>query len=293
MGDNNKTNIDVDANEPTDRGVSIKVNSTSSSEADDTNQSDKTDVSVVEEVSTNVATPVVAESGFHFDHNQTRKYILYTLGLGVAVTAVISIVAVLIGEMNEYVWRSLGTTLSMVLHASFILSLISFLTARLQVRKNPAIVYVVIGLTIASFLLTFLVIWEFIDSGLFGRMYNLLISTFLLAWIIYYLLTLSIKDRLVKITAFFATAVSSGLYLLVAPLILSTHRYDFPEMYIRSTIALSILVASSAIVAAIANKLYLGKLPKDDAQRPAPRNNSALHITIIILIALYLWVAMV
>lgn len=236
---------------------------TEKSDSDTQNSEDKVETTVdkVEEAKPENAHVTSTEnaSGINITAQELRKYVLYVLGGGVLVTGLIAIVAVLIGGFDSYTWRSIGTVFDMVLHSVVVLALLSWLSAK--IRQPVIIIYTLMLATLVSFLVSTLAIWDIMGESA-GKVYSVLTWTFLLSCVWQGMHWLRREDKLVRATAYATDVAASVVYFMILPIVISGSSYKMPEAYLRILAALSILTGMLAIIASIANRLYVGKHPE-------------------------------
>lgn len=255
---------------------------------EDTSKSeDKVEVTV-ESVEDTVPTETISEaavtkedSGIRITIQELRKYTLYTLGIGVLITGLIAIVAVLIGGFDTYTWRAIGTVLNMVIHTVLVLAFLSWLSA--GGRQPVIVIYTLILSLLISFLTSVLAIWDIMSGDIVGKVYSILVWTFLLSCVWQGMQWLHRQDKLVRATAYATDVAASVVYFMILPIVISGSSYKMPEAYLRILTALSILTGMLAVIASIANKLYVSKHP--ELKTKMSTHNKVVAIILAVLAA--------
>lgn len=187
-----------------------------------------------------------------------HKYTLYTLVGGLVVSALISIIAILIGEFTETIQRAITTTVLMMVHALMALAFISVHPPKDKVAAT-IIMNITFALIVASFFTSVLGVWQILSGGIVGSLYTTYILALVLTLIVSLLLTASRDDA--KTQALANTSIGSGvfLYALMQPWIFTEYADDLPDLYFRSVAAMAVLFATLAVLTTIFHRLYTAK----------------------------------
>ncbi|OYX53299.1 hypothetical protein B7Y92_03400 [Candidatus Saccharibacteria bacterium 32-50-13] len=170
---------------------------------------------------------------------------LYTLVGGLVVSALISVAAVLIGEMNEMIIKALATTFILVSHSLVILAFLAYDHAnRIGEDLLPT---VIVGSIFANIITATLGIWEIWDPLISYRAFGLYTLLIGVAFILTGLDKLRIADKLNRRLTQITTILLGLWTLLLIPWIFV--EYDMlSSLYYRLVVALTILVATSFVL---------------------------------------------
>jgi hypothetical protein len=214
---------------------------------------------------------------------QFRKYFLYVLIGGVVISALISIVAILIGEINDYIARALFTTLSMVVHAMIALAFIS--TASTQRTTGQEIVInTMFSVVVASFFTSTLGIWKVINGDTVVDFYQLYLYALIAALVVQVLLSIRAIDGITKGLVRASVGVTVFLWLYLIPSVFDdAYPKAWPELYYRGIAAIGILLGTILILVTIFHRLYLAKHPEVRASS-TPKAGGGMPVWLIVLI---------
>lgn len=192
-----------------------------------------------------------------------KKYVLYTLVGGLIVSALISVSAVLLGEFNSAMSRTLSTTATMVFHTFVALLLVS-VSSKTNDKSGGFIINVMLSITIASFITSVLSIWEILSGRIVADLYLLYVDTFLAClWIqLLRLVGSNLLDKPTRILSQVSIGLTVIFWLLVLPTIF-IHYPDRPsEFHYRIMAATVILLSTTSVLVTVFRRIYLSKLPK-------------------------------
>lgn len=217
-------------------------------------------------------------------HSQFRKYFFYVLIGGVVISALISIVAILIGEINDYISRALLTTLSMVIHAMVALAFMS-VTGTQRTTGQELVINTLFGITIASFFTTTLGIWKVISGETMADFYQLYLYALFAALLVRMLLGVNTIDKLTNGLMRTAIGTTVLLWLYLIPSVFDDgYPKAWPEVYYRGIAAIGVALGTVLILVTIFHRLYLVKHPEvRAAASPAPRAGGIPVWLIVIL----------
>lgn len=193
-------------------------------------------------------------------HRSFNKYFLYTLVAGLVVSALISVIAVLIGEFNSTMTKALATTASMVIHAIIALFLVS-LSGKSKDKVDNFFLNTLLLITILSFITSILGTWEVITGRWTADLYAVYFYTFWASLWIQLLLKIG-KNQLDKptvITSYVAIAFTALFYLLVVPTIFVHYPNKMPEFYYRVMAASVILLATTSVLTTVFRRIFIFK----------------------------------
>lgn len=194
--------------------------------------------------------------------NQYRKYFLYVLIVGVIISALISIIAILIGEVNDYISRALQTTLSMVIHAMIALAFMST-TNRTRSRGQELVINTLFGITIASFFTSTLSIWQVISSQTTIDFYQLYLYALIAVLIIQAMFSVNVIDKTTANLMRTAQGMTVAMWVYLIPSVFDDNiPKSMPELYYRGIAALGILLGTVLILVVIFHRLYIAKHPE-------------------------------
>ena len=184
-----------------------------------------------------------------------KKYFLYIMIIGLVASALISVVAVLTGDFNEFTTKALSTTFLSVIHSLVFLAIVSK-NERNERKSDVIIINTVLGIAIISFILSILGVWQLVDDSIVGRGYIILFYTFLLCFVAKVLLSVDLANRLVRTFTYTSLGLAFVLYLLLIPPVFVDYPAELPQIYYRIMSALAILFATSSVLTAIFEKLH-------------------------------------
>lgn len=181
---------------------------------------------------------------------------IYTLVAGLAAAAIISIIAILIGDFTSGLQKGFGTIVTFILHSLFILGLI-------WADRNDSIGKTIlpttfIGVALLSLVTTTLNTWGIISSELgnqFFIFYSLAIGV---AFITTALVKLSIKHKLTKGLIYGTIGTVLVWSLALIPWIFKVVD-EFNPVYFRALGALTILISTLFIITIILRTVAISK----------------------------------
>lgn len=225
-------------------------------------------------------------------HSKLRSVLLYVLIGGLVISAFISVFAILAGGFNETLTRSLWTTFVLLLHALFVLAIVSTDTKN---QLGRAIVSTtILAVTLANLVTTTLGTWNILphDGALKAfNVYVLLIGT---AFAVAAILRLLLKHTVTRVLIY----TTVGLVLVLAGLlslwIIFNGTSWVNEFYYRLIGATSVLASTSFIVAVVMRQIAVSKSPELKITQPTFEGLSsghlAINITVGVLISfMWLW----
>ena len=205
---------------------------------------------------------------------------LYVLIGGLAASALIAIVALLIGSFNSEIQKSLLTIFVFFSHSLFILAL-------LWADKNNEIGRSVLptalfALTLANMITTTLSTWEIISTETAWRALGLYILIIGAVFIITGILKLRINQKATKIGLYVSIGSIAALILAVAPWVLHVVNH-FDPAYFRVVAALSIFSSTAFLIALILRGIALAHdsalQSTKQTFKPIPAGLLAIYIT--------------
>lgn len=221
---------------------------------------------------------------------QQLKSVLIKALLGsIIVAAAVAVVAILIGEMNSTVERSLGTVVSAVLHIVIVFIILSLSTSGNPTTKRSTEMVISSSMLVAvlSFFTSVFAIWGLLGGELATKLY---VSYMIILFAILHVKTL------LDITAVYAKArpyvVANYVFiaLVAAMLLRAVHIPSGFEMlsgfYGRLLAALAIVDVTLSITIAIIHRLYLQKHP----ELPTPTSNHDTNSVFRLILAVLLFI---
>jgi len=195
---------------------------------------------------------------------------LYVLIGGLIISALISVISILVGQFNEVVGKGLLTTFIFVAHSVLILTLVSA-DRHSTIGKElfPTTIFVAI---VANMLTTTLSTWGVWDSDISWRAFLLYTLAIGVAFIATGALRLRVAQRTTNIVVYMTVALLAALTLALAPWVLATDPAWLGSFYYRLIAAISILGATSLLLSVIFNRIAVAQ----HAELRVPRQQSNL-----------------
>ena len=207
-----------------------------------------------------------------------KKYIMYVLIGGLVLSALISIVAVLVGEFSDTVRRAFGTTFTIMVHS--LLGLLFLSVKRIRTLAGSIMLNTIFTLVVASMMTSILSIWDIFSSRFTGDLYTTYFLSIIAALIIAGLVSAHIKDKVVGAIAWSAAGSVAVAFASLLPWIFAEYARLLPDFYFRVVAALFILAATATILTIIFDRLYQLKNPD---KKPAP-NPHAMPLWVKVLL---------
>lgn len=190
-----------------------------------------------------------------------KKYFLYVLIGGLVASALVSIVAVLVGEFNDFVQKSLMTTMLIVVHSLVVLAFISVGGGRRN-KASEIILDTLFGITIASFVTSIFAVWEIVTGSIIGHLYLMYFYAVVAALLIRSLLSADRIDNVTRILADISIYITIFLFVLLMPSVFVEYPVELPDVYYRGIAATGILLGTTTILTAVFLRLYASKHPE-------------------------------
>jgi len=237
--------------------------------------------------------PVVAHDNKPVDTKMSKLKLalLYTVVGGLVISALISVVSILIGEFSETAGRALLTTLIFVTHSLLVIALVS--ADRNNRLGKDIISTTILATVIANMFTSTLGTWELWKDDASWRaflVYVLLIGAS-------FIVTASLKLRLgthkaTNILALTTTALIVILTLLLIPWLVVSDPTFINAFYYRLIGAVTILAATALSITVIFNRIGAAQHSKtvQAAKTPTlPGGMLAIYISIGTIVALF-WI---
>lgn len=182
---------------------------------------------------------------------------LYVLIGGLVISALISVVAILIGEFNSIISKAITTTVSLVVHSSLML-LIILADKNNQLGKSviPTSFLVVV---IANMITSSLGIWGVWGDDLSWRFVNVYAFLIGIAFMIAGLLRMRIQKQLMQTLSYTSIGLVILLGLIFTPWILFFDASWVNEAYYRIISATAILAVTSVVITSIVNRILVSQ----------------------------------
>lgn len=186
-----------------------------------------------------------------------RKWFFYILIGGLIISAVISIIAVLIGEVNDVVARSLWTTVIMVVHSLIAVALLTAASNEKNSTADEVALNVLVGLTVASFVTAALGTWEVLSGAVVGDLYRLMFYALFTDVLIFILLHSRFSDSAIARSAKVSIGITVAFFIYLIPSVFTgSLDYVMPDIYNRGIAAFSILLSTSVVITIIYHWVY-------------------------------------
>lgn len=233
-----------------------------------------------------VSTPVVDDTQ-RSKMSKLKIIFLYVLIGGLVVSALISVIALLVGSFNEVVQKALLTTLIFVSHALLALGLVS---ADRNNSIGKALIPTTILVTVAANMITStLGTWEVWSGSYSWRalgVYALVIGA---AFILKGVFMMNRKHTAIQ-SLVYATAGLVGLLTAMLATWILLDEGVLGDLFYRGVAAVSILAVTVLIVTIIVSRILISKHPElahRAAGQPIPGGMLAIYITVGVIVALY------
>ncbi len=221
--------------------------------------------------------------------SQIKKYFLYIMIGGLVVSAAISIMAVLIGDFNDYIQKSLLTTFSIVVHSMLALAFVS-VNIEHRSKTDGILLNTLFGIVVASFATSILALWDLITGPVIGDLYLTYLYALIAALLCRALLQSNRVDKNTRMLADSSVAITVFLFLILLPSVFVNFPSTLPDMYYRVIAATAILLGTSSVLTAIMHRLYISKHPESHIEEPVKKPTSAL-LKIVVFLVVFLYVA--
>lgn len=218
--------------------------------------------------------------------NDLKKAFLFVLVGGLVISAVIAVIAVLIGEFNEMTWRALGTTMSIVFHALAGLLFYSMSSGTDDKNLNEVYINTIMGIVVASFATSVFSLWEVLTGPIVGDLYAVYFYTFVFSTLAKILYAVSRADKVTKALSNTSLGFTALMYTMVLPPLFYDYPNELPDVYYRILAAVAIVLGTTSVLTAIYNRLYLNKHP-ELTKKDATHGTSPLTVVLYIVIGIF------
>lgn len=195
--------------------------------------------------------------------NKFKKYFFYVLIAGVVVAALISVIAVLVGEFNSIMSKALITTASMVFHTLLILMLISAGDSK-RSKTAEVLMNALVAITVASFITSFFTTWDILTGKIVGQLYLLYLYAFLaVSWsLLLSKVSENSLDKTTRIVSRVGMTLTAILFALLVPTVFANNPDDLPEIYYRGLAAMAILLSTASVLVTVFHRVFVFKHPE-------------------------------
>lgn len=213
--------------------------------------------------------------------SKLKAAFMYVLIGGLAAAAITSVIALLIGQFNSALLKSLLTIFVFFTHALFILALL-WADKNNQVGKKllPTTILV---LAFSNLITTTLGTWEIITAETAWRAFGLYILAMGAVFVIIGTLRLRIAHQATQVAVYTSVGLTAATAISLAPWVLQVvTRFD--PLYFRVVAALAILATTVFLISLILRGIAIGHTPKlRETTAPAPATPGgllAIYITL-------------
>lgn len=220
------------------------------------------------------------------------RNILVKMLLGtLIVSAAVAVIAILVGEMNDIVWRAIGTVVSAMFHIGVVFAIVSIAAGDATRRESRSTAFVInsaMAIASLSFFTSIFGIWGILDGEISLKLY----ATYAVA-----LFALVHAKTLADIGAINQglkpyVLANYALIVLVVLLILGAvyapGAWDILDGFYGRLLAASVIVdVTLSISIAVLHRIYLQKHPE---LQPAQANTTGSGGRIIVAILLFVFV---
>lgn len=213
--------------------------------------------------------------------SKLKTAFLYVLIGGLAASAITSVIALLIGQFNSAILKSLLTIFIFFTHGLFILALL-WADRHNQVGRF-VLPTTILVLAFSNLITTTLGTWEIISATTAWRALGLYILILGAAFIVVGLLRLRVAQQAIQIALYTVVGLIIATVLSLIPWVLQIVD-TFDPLYFRIVAALSILATASFLIALILRGIAMGRTPTLKNTRPVPSKTPggmlAIYITL-------------
>lgn len=214
----------------------------------------------------------------HSVSNKIKLAIMYVLIGGLVASALISVAAILIGEFNEIIQRTLFTTFILVSHTLILLGFIS--SDKESLIGRSLVPTTIFGVVLANIITSTFGIWGVWDADLSWRAFNLYALLIGSAFIASGLLSNRIAHSAVKATTYASLGLLALWTLLLVPWIFLDQSL-LEEFYFRLIGAASILLATAVAVTVVMRQIIISQKPElKTTHQKQPMSGGMLATTI-------------
>jgi len=223
-------------------------------------------------------TPIVEEPS---KFGQLRSFFLYVLIGGLVVSALISIIAILIGEFNEVIQKALLTTFIFMTHSLLVLAVVS--SDKYNQIGKSILPTVVLGAIVANMITTTFSTWGIWSGETSWKAFNLYILLIGGAFLIEAAQRLILKHKATTY-AVNTTMVAIGLLTLALIPWIFVHPVDLGDFYFRLVSALTVFAGTALSLSIIFNRIAISTRAelRTPAQKPQQTPGGLVAVYIVV-----------
>lgn len=192
-----------------------------------------------------------------------KRFFLFTLIGALLISALIAIIIVLFGEINDTALRVMYTLVMVIVHSLISLAFIWNTTAKDDTNKVYFAIDVIFLLVVASFITSVIGIWNIITGSTVANLYQTYLVIGLASLLANSFTQCLNKQKYLDTIIYANFGFISLVVLMLMPSIHITDAFDvLGEMYYRLLGATAIVVGTLSILTIILYKLYNQKHPQ-------------------------------
>lgn len=193
--------------------------------------------------------------------HKLRHYFVYVIVGGLVISAVIAIIAVLIGNMSGLVGKSISTLAIIVFHSLVALAFISTTSTKQPNKGSTLVINTLFAITVLSLITALLSTWEVITDGNFiTRQYLVFFAAFVTSLVLYGLFQSTENDKSTIMSRNTAIGSSLAVFILLLPILYNIG--TLPEFYYRILTAVNIVAGVSVVITVIFHWYFISKHPE-------------------------------
>ena len=241
--------------------------------------SSKEDVPVEVPTTDSTVEPVVATKEDDNRIGKLKLAFLYVLIGGLVLSAIISVVAIIIGEFNSVMTKAILMTVSFVIHS--IVALLVILADKNNQLGRDIIPTTFFATIIANMISSSLGLWEVLSGDMATRVFFVYAFVIGIAFIAEGLLRQMVKRPVTKALTYTSIALVLLQALVFIPWILFHDASWVTDMYYRIISALSILAVTSILITFIMRPVVVRQYPElAKASKPAPYSSGMVGVVV-------------
>lgn len=219
--------------------------------------------------------------------SKLKAAFLYVLIAGLAAAAIVSVVALLVGEFNSVISKSLGTIFILLIHSLLILAL--FWGDRNNQIGKALLPTTIAALLFANMITMSIGIWEVISNDTAWHITGLYFLVLGAVFIVLGLLKLRVAHQVTQVALYSSIGLLGVTVLALVPWVLDLFA-PLDPLYFRIIAALSILTTTAFIIAVIIRSIALAQNDSLKLTRPThqsiPGGLLSVYITLGVITAM-------
>lgn len=220
--------------------------------------------------------------------SRLKAAFLYILIGGLALATIVSVMALLIGEFNTAIVKSLLTIFIFFSHGLLILALLW--SDRYNQVGKLVLPTSILVLTFANMITTTLGTWDVINDEVAFRAFSFYVLILGAAYMITGILRLRLSHQSTQIALFSSLGLTIATVLALGPWVLDIFDYLDPAYY-RIVAALSILATASFLIGLVFRGIALGHNPalksSEPAKNPTSNGMKSIYISVGVITAMF------